>query len=337
MNLRGQLVIEPFHSRCLEGNPLGDPAVRDIPVYLPEGYDSKREYPLLVVLAGFTGSAFSHLNWMPWGETMPQRIERLIGEKRIPPCVVMFPDAFTRLGGSQYLNSSAVGDYEDYVTGELLPRMRATYRAGLTPAQTVVMGKSSGGYGAFGLAARHPDLFGWILMHSGDCYFEYSLLPDFPVTVRELQKAGGPQEFIKSIGKPGPMSKSFMQALNVSAMAACYSPTPESPWGFDYPFDLETAELRPDVWARWLAHDPVHMTQLPVVIENLRKLRGIYIECGMNDEFNLQWGARILVKKLRAAGLQVEHREFNAGHMNTQYRYDESLSWFGTHGRGGSL
>ncbi|HEY3295448.1 MAG TPA: alpha/beta hydrolase-fold protein [bacterium] len=330
MKLHGQLLIESLHSRCLEGNPLGDSAVREIPVYLPEGYDGTRDYPLLLVLAGFTGSGLSHLNWMPWGETMPQRIERLISEKRLPPCVAVFPDAFTRLGGSQYLNSSAVGDYEDHITGEVIPWVRATFRAGLKPEQTVIAGKSSGGFGAFVLAARHPDLFGWMIMHSGDCYFEYSLLPDFPATAGELQKAGGPQEFIRKIGQPGPMSKSYMQALNVTAMAACYSPNRESPWGFDYPFDLETAELREDVWLRWLAHDPVRMAQLSAVTENLHKLRGIYIECGMQDEFNLQWGARILVKKLRAAGLSIEHREFNAGHMQTHYRYDESLSWWGS-------
>jgi pimeloyl-ACP methyl ester carboxylesterase len=329
MTLRGKLLIEKFHSRCLEGNPLGDPAVREIPVYLPEGFDAAQEYPLLVILAGFTGSGFSHLNWLPWGETMPQRIERLISERKIPPCVAMFPDAFTRLGGSQYLNSSAVGDYEDYITGELVPWARATFRAGETANQTVIAGKSSGGFGAFVLAARHPDLFGWMLMHSGDCYFEYSLLPDFPATALELQKTGGPQEFIKTIGKPGPMSKSFMQALNITAMAACYSPNPECPWSFDYPFDLETAELREDVWARWLAHDPVRLAAQSSIIENLKKLSGIYIECGMQDEFNLQWGARILVKKLRAKGLSIEHREFNAGHRQTHYRYDESLGWWG--------
>ena len=260
---------------------------------------------------------------------MPERIERLIVEKKIPHCVAIFPDAFTRLGGSHYLNSSAVGDYEDYLTGEVIPWARTMFRAGLSPKTTVIAGKSSGGFGAFALAARHPDLFGWMIMHSGDCGFEYSLLPDFPPTAGELQKAGGPEEFIKSIGKPGPTSKSYMQALNITAMAACYSPNRESLCGFDYPFDLETAEIRADVWARWLAHDPVRMAALPAVIENLRKLSGIYIECGMQDEFNLQWGARILVKKLRAAGLQVEHREFNAGHMNTHYRYDESLSWWG--------
>ena len=329
MKLRGQLLIETFHSRCLEGNALGDPADREIPVYLPDGYDPARAWPLLMILAGYTGSSRTHLNWQPWGETMPQRIERLIAARKLPPCVVVFPDPFTRLGGCQYLNSSAVGDYEDHLTGELLPWVRERFNAGRTAKETAIAGKSSGGFGAFVLAARHPDLFGWMLMHSGDCYFEYGYFPFFPEALQEIQKHGGPHEFLKTLADPRPKGKAWWSAIDKTAMAACYSPNPESPWGFDYPFDLETGEIRSDVWARWLAHDPVRLAERADVLENLRKLHGIYIECGNADEFNLQWGARILVLRLRAAGLNVEYREFDGGHMNTHWRYDESLGWLG--------
>lgn len=329
MNLRGTLHIESFHSRCLEGNALGDPAVREIPVYLPEGYAAAHEYPLLMILAGYTGSSLTHLNWSPWGETMPERIERLIAARKIPPCVAIFPDPFTRLGGSQYLNSPAVGDYEDHLIGELLPWVQQKYNAGRKAAQTVIAGKSSGGFGAFVLAARHPDLFGWLLVHSGDCYFEYLHIPDFPAAAGEIRKVGGVPEFLKRIGRPELKSKAHFAAVITTAMAACYSPNRESPWGFDLPFDVDTGEIKPDVWARWLAHDPVRMAERPDVQAALRTLRGIYIECGTADEFNLQWGTRILVKKLRAARIAVEHREFDDGHMNTHYRYDESLAWLG--------
>jgi enterochelin esterase family protein len=329
MTLRGQLLIESYHSRCLEGNPLGDPAVREIPVYLPEGYDNRREYPLVVILAGFVGSSRTHLNWSPWGETMPERIERLISANKLPPIVAIFPDPFTRLGGCQYLNSSAVGDYEDHLTGELIPWAQEKFSAGLIPEKTAIAGKSSGGYGAFVLAARHPDLFGFMIVHSADCYFEYGYMAAFPEALLEIQKHGGPENFLKSITDPRPKSKNWFAAIDKTAMAACYSPNPASPLGFDYPFDLETGELRQDVWARWLAHDPVRMAERDEVIANLKKLRGIYIECGQSDEFNLQWGARILLKRLRKAGLDLEYREFDGGHFNTQWRYDESLTWLG--------
>jgi pimeloyl-ACP methyl ester carboxylesterase len=327
MKLRGQLIIEEYHSRCLEGNPLGDSPEREIPVYLPEGYLESREYPLIVMLAGFTGSGLSHINWSAWGETFPERLERLIEAGKVPPCVAIMPDPFTKLGGCQYINSSAVGDYEDHLTGELIPWARQRFRSGMDAEETVIAGKSSGGYGAFVLAARHPDLFGWALVHSADCYFEYAYQTEFPVALREMRKYESVQAMIASYSDP--LNKPGNSAVNQTAMAACYSPNPDSPYRFDYPFDLETGEIREDVWARWLAHDPVRMVESAVIVSNLKKLSGLYIECGMKDEFHLQWGTRILSRKLKAAGVPHEHSEFEAGHFNLQWRFDESLSWWG--------
>lgn len=327
MALRGKILIEQFESRALRGNPLGDSPVRTIPVYLPEGHEGGDDFPLIVLLAGFTGSGLSHLNFSAWGETFPERLERLIYHEKIPPCVAVMPDPFTSLGGCQYLNSSAVGDYEDHLTGELVPWAQSKFRAGLSPEKTVIMGKSSGGYGAFALAARHPELFGWALVHSADCYFEYGYLPEFPQALTEIRKFGSPEQMIASYRDP--TKRIGHAAINQTAMAACYSPNPDSPLGFDYPFDLETGEIREDVWARWLSHDPVRMAERPEIIGNLKKLSGLYIECGLRDEFHLQWGTRILVSRLRAAGVELEHREFDGGHFSIQYRYDESLGWWG--------
>lgn len=327
MNLLGKIRIEPFKSRVLSDNPLRDSPIRTTPVYLPEGHERGGDFPLIVLLAGFAGSGMSHLNWSAWSETFPERLERLFAEKKLPPCVVIMPDPFTKLGGCQFVNSSAVGNYETHVTEELIPWVREHFRAGLTPDKTIIMGKSSGGYGAFCLAAKHPELFGFALVHSADCYFEYGYLPEFPATLSELQKYDSPNEMIACYGDP--TKRISHAAINQTAMAACYSPNPKSPWAFDYPFDLETGEIRADVWAKWLEHDPVRMSEKPEIIANLKKLSGLYIECGKRDEFHLQWGARILSKRLRTAGVNHEYREFDGGHFNLQWRYDESLSWVG--------
>lgn len=328
--MRGQLLIEEFHSRCLAGNPLGDPAVRKIPVYLPEGYTKTREWPLYIFLQGFSGCGLSLINWTPWNETLAERVERLISEKHIPPCVVVMPDCFTKYGGSQYINSSATGDYEDHITGEIVPWVREQFRAGLSPATTALAGKSSGGYGAFVLAARHPDLFGCLIDHSGDAYFDYCYQMEFGFALNEIRKHGGTENFLKTVTNQKPKSKTWFSCINTIAMTSCYSPNPASPLGFDFPFDLETGELRSDVWARWLVHDPVRMAEREDIQANLKKLNGIYIECGLSDEWFLNWGARILVKRLRSAGISVDHVEFDDGHMNVQYRYDFGLKWWGS-------
>jgi hypothetical protein len=95
-------------STVLKNNMPGDPTVRVFDVYVPAGHDG-RGLPLLVDLVGFTGSGLSHTNWVGFRENLPERLDRLIGEQRMPPVVVVFPDCFTRLGGNQYINSASMG------------------------------------------------------------------------------------------------------------------------------------------------------------------------------------------------------------------------------------
>ena len=84
-----------------------------------------------------------------------------------------------------------------------------------------------------------------------------------------------------------------------------------------------------DVGARWLVQDPVRMAADDRVIANLKKLAGLYIDCGIKDEFHLQWGARILSTRLTDAEVPHTHEEYEGGHFNVQWRYDESLKWWG--------
>jgi S-formylglutathione hydrolase FrmB len=93
--------------------------------------------------------------------------------------------------------------------------------------------------------------------------------------------------------------------------------------GVDLPFDLETSEIIQEVWNRWLSWDPVKMVKK--YRENLKKLKLIFIDCGITDEFNLQWGARTLHSKLEKMSIKHIYEEFNDGHMNISYRYDISL------------
>jgi len=138
-----------------------------------------------------------------------------------------------------------------------------------------------------------------------------------------IGKFGGLENFLNEISTIRPKGNDFFVVLNVAAMAACYSPNPDSPYNFDLPFDEETGELREEVWERWLSWDPVHM--LPKHLDALRQMKLVFLDCGMRDEFNLQWGARIFAQRLAAAGIAHRHEEFDDGHRNISYRYDVSL------------
>ena len=118
-------------------------------------------------------------------------------------------------------------------------------------------------------------------------------------------------------------SRADIDVLMIIAMAACYSADPSAPLGIGLPFDLDTCAIRPDVWARWMAWDPVEMVERHA--EALRSLRLLFVDCGTRDEFNLHFGARRLVQRLQAHGIAHEHEEFDDGHMDIDYRYDVSL------------
>ncbi|MCI0340356.1 MAG: hypothetical protein L0216_04280 [Planctomycetales bacterium] len=324
---RGRVERFVIRSEALRGNPLGDPAEREVAVYLPPGYDEepRRRYPCVVVLTGYTGRGVMLLNRTGWGEGLDERMDRLVASGACPPMILAMPDCFTRLGGSQYLDSAATGRYETHLVSEFVPEVDRRVRTIPDSAHRGIMGKSSGGYGAIVQAMRHPELFGACADHSGDSAFEYCYLPDFVKVVRAVAKHGSLEKFLEAFAAAPKKGKELIEVMNILAMASSYSPNPakEPPLAFDLPFDLESGELLPDVWRRWLEWDPVEMVARHEAA--LRGLRLLFVDCGRKDEFALDVGARILVRRLRARGIPVEHEEFDDGHMDIAYRYDVSL------------
>lgn len=321
-----RVVVHRHMSNVLAGNPLGDPTERELHVYLPPGYDDGGDarYPTLLGVVGFTGTGAMLFNIDPLAEDLKHRLDRLIGSGACPPVIVAAPDCFTRVGGNQYINSTATGRYEDYLVDEIVPLVNAYYRTG----RWGVFGKSSGGYGSIILGMRHPELFQALADHSGDSCFELCYLPDFPEALDKIREAGGPAQWLERFwADENRHRKKLMKTLNVVAMAAHYSPNPAAPLGIDFPFDLQTGEFRWEIWQRWRDWDPVNLVERH--LENLRRLRLIYVDCGTSDEFSLHWGARALVAKMRQHGLAPHHEEFDDGHMSITYRYDVSLPLLG--------
>jgi enterochelin esterase family protein len=326
----GAVVVERIKSEALAGNPLGDRAEREIHVYLPPGYrgGATRRFPVVLALTGFTGFGEMMFRRQSFGEPMGPRLDRLIATGKIPPMIVASPDCFTSFGGSQYVDSAAVGNYETFVVDEVVPRLDKSFRTLASPRHRAVAGKSSGGYGALMLAMKHPDVFGALASHSGDAYFDYCYRFDFVKCWTPLMKAGGVEKWFANFKTQPKVKMDDVHALNIVAMSACYSPNVKAPLGFDLPFDMETGEERADVMERWRKFDPV--VACSRYAKNLRKLRGVFVDCGLKDEYALHAGARILVKRLRALGVEpLVHEEFDDGHMDITYRYDVSLAWLG--------
>ena len=314
-----RLVVE---SQILGANLLGDPSDRRVDVYLPAGHDGVG-LPLLVDLVGFTAGGPAHTNWSAFRENVPERLDRLIGEGVMPPVAVAFPDCFTRVGGNQYINSASTGPWADFLTGEMLQAVESRFGCGGI-GRRGVFGKSSGGYGAIIHALDHSDIWAAAACHSGDMAFELCYLPDMPDTLRALARGDGTIEtwWKKYEGARKP-PEGAMKALNILAMAAHYDPDPDQFLGLRLPVTADTCEVIPDLWANWLAHDPV--VKLEHRADKLRGLKALYIDCGVNDQFNLVYGARRFARRLNELGIAHRFEEFDDNHTAVDYRMDESL------------
>jgi len=319
----GNVVIERFESDALRANPLGDPYIREVPVYLPPGYESERarRYPVIYWLHGFTGIGLSSIARSLWTPTLPELMDRVIAAGA-PPAILVMPDGSTRYGGSQYINSPATGQYEDHVVQDLVPYIDRTYRTSPGPEHRGVVGKSSGGYGAVVLAMRNPGVFRGVASHSGDMYFEACYKPFFWKALNVINRHHDIDGFLRAFAAMPKKARDAADALTtLVAMGQAYSGNPDG--SFDLPLDLATGEMRDGVWARWLEWDPVFMAER--YAGALRQMRVLYIECGTKDEWNLHYGARLFHRRLEALGVPHEHVEFDDDHGNIQYRYVESL------------
>ncbi|MFQ5416019.1 MAG: alpha/beta hydrolase [Myxococcota bacterium] len=328
--LRGRVETFRLDSRVLAGNPLGDPHRRDVIVYLPPEYDREpaARFPVFVDLVGFFGTGRAHLNWKAFEESVPERLERLVAAGEMGPVIAVFPDCWSRLGGNQYINSSAIGNYADYIVKEILPEVDRRFRTFADPAKRAVFGKSSGAYGAIIHGMRYAKYWGAVACHSGDMYFEFCYRHEIPGVLDVLAAHGrSPSRFLRSFYSRKKTSGRDSMTLMFLAMAASYDPDPEAPLGFHLPMDLRTGEVDEKRWAHWTRHDPIRIVMRASARRQLKSLRGIFIDCGTRDQFRLLYGARILHDRLKAAEIAHHYEEFGDDHSSVDYRMDVSLPW----------
>lgn len=318
----GTIHTVAVESRILGSNLLGEPTRRRIDVYVPPN-GGAAGLPLLVDLVGFTAGGPAHTNWKSFSENIPERLDRLIASASMPPCVVAFPDCFTKLGGNQYINSIAMGPWADFLRFEAVPLVETTFDCGGT-GRRAVFGKSSGGYGSFVHALLHPDFWSAAACHSGDMAFELVYLPEFPRLLRTIAKAGGSIErWINDFYAALKIRDSDIHDMMMLAMCATYDPDPAAPYGIRLPVDLHTCEIISERWQNWLRWDP--LTLVETHAGNLRQLKALYIDCGDLDQYNLVYGARRLHRALDRFGVPHIYEEFPDNHSSVDYRLDKSL------------
>src|SRR5258706_8556136 len=329
IDLRGHFDEIAFASEVLKDNPLGDPYVRPLWVYLPPGYDqdSSRRYPTIYQIQGLTGQLDMWRNRSAFRKNFPELADELFAKGEASPCIMVWVDCWTSYGGSQFLDSPATGRYHTYLCDEVVPWVDAHYRTLPQREHRGIAGKSSGGYGAMVTSMLRPDQWGGLATHAGDALFEMSYLPGFPASLRVLRYEydGSFEKFWQDFrSRPAFSKRGDEHLLNDWCMAACYSADADGT--VNMPYDITTGELIPSVWERWLAWDPVRM--VPMHAEALRTMKAIYIDAGKRDEYYLDLGAEAFRQALNSIGVtDIFFELFDATHMSIEYRYPLSLKY----------
>jgi len=327
-DLTGRLDEHVIDSPELRGNPLGDPHERPLWVYVPPGYDDEpeRRYPSVYVIQGYTGHLVMWRNRTAYRRPFIETADEVFAEGKAPPAIVVYVDAWTKYGGSQFVDSPGTGRYHSYLCNDVVPWVDAHYRTLAEPQHRGITGKSSGGFGAFITPMLRPDLFGGLASHAGDSLYELAYIKEFGDCTRLLRDYDGDiwkwwADFTSRVSFTKEADHTLLMTLGV---AACFSADDDGT--VRLPFDTKTGQLIPELWDRWLAWDPVRM--VPRYADALRGLTAIWIDAGKRDEWYLDLGAEAFVAELAKIGITDLHFElFDAAHGGIDYRYPLSLAY----------
>lgn len=298
---KGQVMRIKVHGAGLVGNLSGDSPDRDVTVYLPPSYATQpqRRYPVLYLLHGFTDSDEKWMGFKKHFVNVPELADAALvhASPTVKEMIIVMPNAYTRFAGSMYSTSAAVGDWEGFVTQELVAYIDGHYRTLAKPESRGLAGHSMGGYGTLRLAMKRPGVFSSVYAMSPCC-----LLP--PAAI------GSPAK-VQAIQTDADFAQADFLTKAALASAAAWSANPRNP-----PFyvDLPTKDGSPDpsVLARWAANAPVAMAGQ--YLGQLKRLQAIAIDMG--DEDRLMPGAKELAAILEANRVPHTFEIYPGDHVN---------------------
>ena len=307
----GRLVELKVHSRALETNLLNDPADQDVSVYLPPGYDTAQpRYPTVYVLHGFAD------NHRAWASQMAPLLDRLIGERRLPAVIFVFPNGRNGYLSSYFTNSAVTGNWEDYAVRDLVGDIDARFRTVRDATGRGIGGHSKGAFASIRLAMRHPDIFGSVYAMSPCCL---SLL-DAVAAARakawqDVADIKSRQDFDRRLAQLGD-DPDAGYTIGIVALAAAFSPnTRRPPLFIDLPFVVRGSGLRSSEPAHRLWREQSLISLVPRYKANMLRLRAFAFDAGMSDEFaDIPTSAAAFSNALKRAGIPHTFTPYEGKH-----------------------
>ena len=305
----GQIVTETVYSPSLEGNLLGDSPDRLVNIYLPPSYETQldRYYPVVYLLHGITGT---HNYFTSRFGNILNSMKFWIERGTVKEMIIVMPNSYNKFRGSFYTNSSTAGNWADYIAKDLVEYIDSHYRTLPYRASRAVVGHSMGGYGAIKLGMFFPDTFGCM----------GGLAGAYMIEELELQDKANYYAFDSTVESWGQWSSLSFLYQAYFAFSSALAPNPDNPPFYcDLPYVYTDSTHREvikvqEVYDKFLEHDILRLAEKHS--EALLSMRAIYIDCGINDDFNFIENARRLHEKLKGLGVEHFYKEFAGNHTN---------------------
>ena len=300
----GRIERIKVYGKALEGNLAGDPAERDVSIYLPPSYQARqnRRYPVIYMLHGFTDNDAKWFGITKHWINLPAVIDKALASGGAGEMIVVMPDAFTRYQGSMYSNSVTTGNWEEFVAKELVSYIDTHYRTIPNAASRGLAGHSMGGYGTLRIAMKQPGVFSSIYALNPCC-----LMPNMDLARAEARMAKA--DAVRDVAE---IEKADFGTKAALASGAAWSPNPKNPPLFlDLPW--KNGEFQPLILAKWAANAPLAMVDqyLPFV----KKLSAIGFDAG-TKEAGISAGVKALDQILTANGVEHTSEIYEGDHTN---------------------
>ncbi len=313
-------------SQFLKSNPLGDPSARYQNLLVP--LEMNASTPVIFMLSGFSSDGFKNFSFNRFENTTAEDIDQWTSDRLIKPALYVFLNAWTKWGGSQFINSKGAGQYEDYIIQEIVTEIMNQFEVSKESLDWYLFGGSSGGYGALHLGTKYPEIFSNIVALAPDCFFESSLLPEVYKYLPYIKEIGG-IESLKKSHEQGLLrwpNDIFFGVMNLVAMASCYAPIhdhEESNFNYQFPID-DLGFVNSEIWSEWLKHDPIYF--LPERKTKIKELKSIHMMTGNKDEHSLQYGSRQIESILKKMSANIIYTELNGTHKSLSQFRKQALS-----------
>ncbi|WAC15238.1 alpha/beta hydrolase [Dyadobacter pollutisoli] len=300
--LQGSVERIKVHGKGLEGNLEGNSADPEVSIYLPPSYkkDSKRRYPVVYLLHGFTDNDAQWYGLVKHWINLPVIVDKVFAGGQAQEMIIVTPNAYTRSGGSFYSNSITVGNWEEYVANELVSYIDQHYRTIAKAASRGLAGHSMGGYGTMRIGERYPKVFSSLYLLSPCC-----MVPGGSRSPESLAK-------IEAIKDPADFNKADFGTKAALASAAAWSPNPTKP-PFYTDQIVENGEYQKMTETKWAANSG--LATIDQYISNLKQLKGIAFDAGDRDQ-PIASNIKILHQILDNYKIEHSYEEYQGDHLN---------------------